>query len=328
MTAAQSNDCNDAMHAFSRPVRTRGYEADPSRAIPLAQFMAYFGMLRWEVLLDPHFELTHYLRQGHFFVIREQQIELLRRVGIGVDLDVRLWWEFVGRSSVRIVQQAVRREDKAIVAQGRITCAWLGPTRRLARIPAPHKAAALAVKGGPYQLVEQLSILPGDTVVGRRNTAANAASDGSGEVSYFDPDPIRHPPGDLNLPLVGKSAPQAWAMDLRIRPSDVDVFGHVNATHYVKLLDDVRAQANLSGAYDDHVPTPTMPWATGRSTRIAIRYDREVVADTTVKVASWPVTPTKEEPLGGAKGAVAFALQLPEGGPPACVGTVVSEGGL
>jgi len=294
------------METFCKPVRTRGYEADPSRAIPLAQFMAYFGMLRWEVLLEPHFQLVDYLRNGHFFVIRDQQVELLRRVGIGVDLEIHLWWEFVGRSSVRIVQQAIRHSDEAVVAQGRITCAWLGPERKLTRIPEPHRVAAKAVAGGPHALVETLTDHADD--LGAQDLEPGA-------LSYFDPDPIRHAPGDLRLPLLSEVPEGAWHTGLRIRPSDVDVFGHVNATHYVNLLDDVRAQARDDGAYGAEAS-----WAAGRSTRVGIRYDREVLANTDVTIATWAV---QERP-----GAVAFALQLPDDGPPACIGTVVSEGAL
>ena len=53
----------------------------------------------------------------------------------GVDVDVHLWWEFVGRSSVRIAQRIERVADGAAVAQARVTCAWLGPSRRLTRMP-------------------------------------------------------------------------------------------------------------------------------------------------------------------------------------------------
>ena len=294
------------MDTFCMPVRTRGYEADPSRAIPLAQFMAYFGMLRWEVLLAPRFGLVDYLRNGHFFVIREQQIELLRRIGIGVDLDIHLWWEFVGRSSVRIQQQAVRRSDSAVVAQGRVTCAWLNPERRLGRIPEPHKSAARAVSGAGRKLVTRLRPHANDTL---------GTHLGGTNLSYFDPDPVMHPPGGLELPLLDRAPPQSWATGLRIRPSDVDIFGHVNATHYVNLLDDVRQQARREGAYGDDAQ-----WSAGRSTRVAIRYDREVVANTVVTVATWPVVATP--------GAAAFSIELPDGGPPACVGTVVGEEAL
>ncbi len=294
------------METFSRSLRTRGYEADPSRAIPLAQFMAYFGMLRWEVLLEPHFQLVDDLRTGHFFVIREQQVELIRRVGIGVGMEIHLWWEFVGRSSVRIVQQALRRSDQAVVAQGRITCAWLGPHRRLIRIPEPHRLAARAVTGGPRGVVERLT--------DRADDGGPADLD-PGQLSYFDPEPVRYAPGDLALPLLAEAPAGAWSTKLKIRPSDVDIFGHVNATHYVNLLDDVRGQARADGAYG-----LDSGWATGRSTRVGIRYDREVVANAEVSIASW-TAPQRD-------GAVGFAIGLPGGGPAACIGTVVSEGAL
>lgn len=240
---------------FAMPYRTRGYEAGPSRAIELAQHMRYFGALRWEVMLADRFHLRPELERGAFFVIHEQRVELVRDVGVGVDLRVELWWAFVGRSSVRIVQRALARGE--VVAQGRVTCAWLGPQRRLARLPEAFREEAARVRGG------------GREVVLRAPSESEGAAEG-----WVDPPARCHggtgleaiaPPGAEEAAALRRKAER---VSLVVRPSDVDIFGHVNATHYVPLFDDARRA--LGG--------------TGRVVRAALAYAKETLAGERVDI--------------------------------------------
>lgn len=120
---------------FEEPLVTRGTEIDETATISTYTFLRYFEHKRWLIMQDPALGLLEHLHNSHFFVVRTQVLEMRRRVGMGVPLLMRTHFEHCGRSTARVLHEAVRSDDGAIVARARVTGVWLGGDRRMAKIP-------------------------------------------------------------------------------------------------------------------------------------------------------------------------------------------------
>lgn len=296
---------------FERPLRTRGYETDASRAIPLAVFLEYLENLRWECLLDPAFHIVDFIRSGHFFVVRDQRVQIVRRVGMGEDLALRLHFEHIGRSLARVRHDVVRVRDGALVAQARVTGAFLGPTRRPARIPDRFREVARA-------MIHVASDLPPDAAapptaeLSESTPPAHRRAPSQHATSWLDPVEDAHPATDL-VETIPDAVPSdvAHRERLVIRPSDNDIFSHVNAATYLRLFEDARLRAARAEAFG----TASHALAR-RSVRIAIHHHREVRAADEVEIAVWQLD---DDPL-----ALGFVL-LDPAGQPSCFARVAVE---
>lgn len=212
---------------FRVPVRTRGYECDATRTVPARVLLSYLEHLRWECMQDPRLGVVEAVHQGHFFVVVEQRIELVRQVGMGVDLQVWAALEQVGRSTGWV--RHVITSPSGVVALARVRGAWIGPHRRLARIPDRMREVAQGQAGLP---------LP--------EPVPSEGIEDSGP-SWFEP-PVQtwasrglnlDPPATVDAPVVHTHV---------VRPSDLDIFEHVNASRYLALLDDARQRMDALGA--------------------------------------------------------------------------------
>jgi acyl-CoA thioester hydrolase len=245
---------------FERPLRTRGYECDATRAVPLPVYLEYFEHLRWEGLLEPRFRMVDAIRAGYFFVVHEQRVEVVRRVGLGVDLLLQGWFERPGHVLVRCGHQVVRARDGALVARATVTGAYLGPDRKPARVPPELREIAQAGMRRP----------PAEVVPGAPG----------GGPSWFDPPEVLHPPSDLTLvPSHDAPPPEAFEHRLTVLPSHKDIFDHVNAATYVRFCEDTLALGGFC------------PGA--RSVRCGVKYPREARQGDPLVVRAWPVPGTE-----------------------------------
>ena len=225
------------MALFSRKITTRGYEPDRFATVPIQRYLNYLEWLRWEFIQDPETGLLEGLQSGHFPVVRSQRFELIQRIGMGRDL--LLWARVtkVGRSTVTLEHHVIAEDDGSLVAHAIVEGLWLGPSRRLVRIPDAFRE--LAEK---HALAEspKCSILP-----------ANRPTE-TGPLIHTNPTPciFKRKGLDLHLPNAPEST---FTSERTIRPSDIDIFSHVNAATYVDMFEDALYEAykviGLSVAY-------------------------------------------------------------------------------
>tara|TARA_B100000674_G_C37887346_1_gene937304 strand:- start:76 stop:927 length:852 start_codon:yes stop_codon:yes gene_type:complete len=254
------------MALFSRKITTRGYEPDRFATVPIQRYLNYLEWLRWEFIQDPETGLLEGLQSGHFPVVRSQRFELIQRVGMGRDL--LLWARVtkVGRSTVTLEHHVVAEDDGSLVAHAIVEGLWLGPSRRLVRIPdafrelAEQHAAAESPK---------FSVLPVNRPAG------------TGPLIHTNPKPCIFERKGLDLHLY--DAPEStFTSERTIRPSDIDIFSHVNAATYVDMFEDALYEAFKTHAFDRSWPNRPGP-----VNRLFIHYDRESLLDESLVAHCW-----------------------------------------
>ena len=254
------------MPLFSRSVETRGYEPDRFATVPVQRFLNYLEWLRWEFIQDPDTGLVEGLREGHFPVVRSQRFELIQRIGMGRKL--RLWARVtkVGRSTVTLEHHVVSEDDNTLVAHAVIEGLWLGPSRRLARIPDVFRSVA----AHHTEQANPSFIVPEPKQVGH-----------DGPLIHTAPPPCIFERKGVDI-LLEPSTDSAFRCERRVRPSDIDIFSHVNAATYVDMFEDALYEAfKSSHAMFDDCSRP------GPINRLAIHYDRESVLDEQLSIYAW-----------------------------------------
>lgn len=217
------------MTPFARTYRVRGYEVDGSRTMPVPVALSFLEQLRWEWMVDPEWGLDVGVHDGYFFVVRKQVMELVERPRFGELLTVEGRLEKVGRSQV-IVQHQLSVGDR-IVGHARVQGVWLGPNRRLARIP---------------DLPRQLGRRQAEEIPAWEPPAGHSEDAVLGDNPSFLEPPRRVYRGrGLNLEAVDFEP--IYETTLVVRPSECDVFQHVNASQYLRYCEDARFAAGQTG---------------------------------------------------------------------------------
>lgn len=247
----------DSPTLFNRRLTTRGYEADDEATLPIQRILNFLEWLRWEFIQAPDTGLSEALATGHFPVVRSQRVQLLRRVGMGREL--RLWVRVlkVGRSSVTLEHHVIDEHDGALVAHAIVEGLWLGPGRGLVRIPDRFRTFSSTQASYPNPAFHY------------------AAPSPAGE-----PKPLIHTRPEMKS-FQRRDLDAAWsepleptvAWETRVRPSEIDIFSHVNAATYVNYIADALGQCDLSGS--------------GRLQRLVIQYHREALLDDRLKLCFW-----------------------------------------
>ncbi|TNE91232.1 MAG: hypothetical protein EP330_06195 [Deltaproteobacteria bacterium] len=203
---------------FIQRLASRGYECDPSGAVPVARLFSYLEHQRWESMRDPALGLVEAVHEGHFFVVLEQQLERIQSFGMTVPVRLEMSLEQVGRSAVW-VRHAIRHDDDdTLLAVARVRGGWIGPNRRLARIPNGLREAAARAERQAW-----------DAIDARPGTGGTPGS-------WFDPPTRRRVPrGLLEAP---NEAPESVVTTRLVKPRDADVFSHVNAATYLRYFED------------------------------------------------------------------------------------------
>jgi len=244
-------------HIHTSDLVVRGYECGSDRVVGLPRILSYFEHCRWQWILRPELGLVDGLHSGHFFVVHRQTVARTRTFGIDTRCTVRAALRKVGRVQCDVEQDLIR-DDGVLLAKAHIVAIWLGPGGRMARVP---NLTRTAVTDEP---------LPFD-----RGVAKGGMVD-----SFLAPDEHEEP---LILErLVQRDVPDhATRTPLRARPSDCDMFGHVNGSNYVRYAEDALFSAQ----------------------RLDVEYRGQAVANDALSVRTWtPDAPTAE-------GQRAFALQ-------------------
>ncbi len=271
----------DGDHAepFELALRTRGYEADFTGTIPMPAFFRYFEYTRWELMREPRLGLLDAVHAGHFFVVRQQNVELLRHLGQGVPLIVRTWFDEVGRISATVHHEALRADDGALVAQARVTGVWIGPNRKMTKLPAKMRALAKA---------QIAALADGPTRRGVAADVATSAAVGGQRTSFFEPLEVVHPELGLDVTPPPPTTPTeaSFHLDLIVPHRDLDIFSHVNAATWLSYCDEARHAAARAGVL------PAAAAAGGFNVRATVKYFREAVAGDPLRVHLWPVADT------------------------------------
>jgi acyl-CoA thioesterase FadM len=256
---------------YQTVLRTRGYECDRTRTVPIPVFMSYLEHLRWEVIRRPELGLEPLLDQGCFFVVGRQAVELLVRVGLGVELRLTTRIEKVGRATAEVTHAVHRVVDDVLVAHARVMGMWLGPDRRLARLPDSLR-----------EVWRQHDALPRPAL----SPPTPAAGASAYTPSIVSPPEVVHTMCGLDGLAPPPDGPPegAWAYQMTVRPSDIDIFDHVNAASYLRFCDDARLAAADAGALG---PAEGQR-ARGPAVRVAIAYHREAVRGDALTIATWP----------------------------------------
>jgi acyl-CoA thioesterase FadM len=163
--------------------------------------------------------------------------------------------EKVGRSSGYVRHELVRTEDDALICHARVRGAWLGPTRRLARIPDAMRRAA----------EEQAALLDRLIVP----TTTEGVVEGAHSQSWLSPPVRTHSPMGLDSQAPQEAAGEVLA-SRRVVASEIDIFDHVNAVTYLRFFDDCRARLGSAPVQ-----------------RVSLRYVREAKLGDEVDIRGW-----------------------------------------
>jgi|GEM_PF-1353737 len=271
---------------FESELVTRGTEIDTAATVGMPVFMRYFEHLRWRLMAEEVLGLRPLIDRGHFYVVRSQTLELRQRVGQEVRMHVRTRIMSVGRSTTQVLHEARDVHDGSLIARARVVGAWLGPDRRLARLPDAFREAGAAQRA--HHVAEVAALLPDahDESLGdpARDEPARIVAVRGGQASSFI-DPPRVVFGPLSLAVDAPSAPPtriAFEHFITVPPRDLDVFSHLNAATWLTYADDARHFAAAHGALDADV-------ASGYTNRVAVFYGREASRQDPLRVALAPV---------------------------------------
>jgi acyl-CoA thioesterase FadM len=259
---------------YYEDIVTRGYEADPTRRVPLPMVFQYLEHLRWRSIIDPASGLGPYMDLGHFFVVHRQRLVLHRAFGQDTPVRAYMWATRLSRSAIDISHEVRRLTDGIVLARAEVTGVWLGPNRRMARLP--EELGRFAESLTPPPAVDEVEA---DCHATRL------------ESSYIRPPDVEFPRADMAIDAPDPSDVPADALTYRcrVRPSDLDMFAHVNAATYLRYCDDARAISE--GVLGDEGRAPAY--------RAAIHYARETVEGEEVTVRHWRTSP----------GTLAFVLE-------------------
>jgi acyl-CoA thioesterase FadM len=242
----------------TRVFTVRGYEVDDSRTTPLPVVLSFLEQLRWEWIVDPAWGLAEGVHTGHFFVVRRQVLEIVERPRFGDRLTITGQVERIGRSLV-VVRHVLTLDDGSgprRAGTARVTGVWLGPNRRLARLPDAARALGRdqAAALGPLQ---------------HQGAERDAVIEGEEALSFMDAPRWVHRSVGLDVTFADDLA-LSTVQTLTVRPSDCDVFAHVNASQYLRYFDDARIALGHAGVLQ----------------RVALDYRAEALAGDTIAVRS------------------------------------------
>jgi acyl-CoA thioesterase FadM len=248
-------------HIHTTSLRVRGYECAEDRVVPLPTILSYMEHCRWQWILRPELGLLDGLHEGHFFVVHRQTVARARTFGIDTPLTVRAALRQVGRVQCDVEQDLVR-DDGVLLARAHINAVWLGPTGRMSRIPDATRAA--------------VTDEPMPSVRGSKHAGVPR--------SFVSP-PEHEEPMVLET-LVQRAVPDnASSIPIVARPSDCDMFGHVNGSMYLRYFENAlgahaqradieyRGQAVAHDALDLRAWDPPAPTAAGQRAFALLRGD-------------------------------------------------------
>ncbi len=249
---------------FFVDLSVRSTELANDRTVPMTVFFRYFEHLRLELGLDPRFGLRPFWHAGNFFVVRDQHIALLERVCMQQRLRLYIWVKKVGRVQVIMGQEAHDRDTGNIIARSEVSVLWMNQQRRLTRIPNVAREAVRSVSQLP-PTPEKITVV--------RQTAENSVISPP-LVTYTDE-------SDLIMPFQEESE-DFFEQNVLVRPSDIDLYNHVNAAGYVAFCEDARLNKLPKTQKNDSDPVA----------RVSVRYFNEAVVGDVLTIRGWRSKPS------------------------------------
>jgi YbgC/YbaW family acyl-CoA thioester hydrolase len=218
-------------------LRIRGDDVDRTGAVAPTRLLSLLEHARWEALRNPDLGMDQLMQGGHKLVVRAQRLELGARAVFGDEVQIRLWYRAIGRTSLEMGQDI--HAQGQMIAQAIVTAVHVGPDGRPTPVPEGLRGRVVA---------EPLpDVLVNATV------------------------PNGEPPLD------------AFLFRHTVRPSETDVFGHINHAGYLDLFEDARYFGESAQAF-------APGWVAGLPLqRVVLDYRQEVKAAQTVTVHLWPL---------------------------------------
>jgi len=287
------------MSLFKKEITTRGYEPDRTATIGIVRILNYLEQLRWEFIQSPEAGLIDHLASGHFPVLRSQRIEIIQRVGMDTKLSLHARIRKVGRNIVSIEHHILDARDQSLVAHAIVDGIFLGPNRRPVRIPEGFRALAKH----HHELGH-----PEHTIAAPHQPRAD------GPLIHTNPERAVYTPIGFETfthPEAPVEVPFEWP--LKVRPSQIDIFSHVNAATYVEMFND----ALFESAHADTEVFKHLKNASLR--RLAIHYQQEATVGQNLVVRLWPLGHVDE---------IGCELYRPEDGATLCLATLHLSHGL
>ena len=272
------------MATFFTDIITRGTEPSRYRTIAMPTLFRYLEHVRWQAILAPESGLTEYVHEGYFFVVRSQKLEIHQRIGQQIPLRVCLWIDKVGRSAIHMQHRIIRTDTNEIIATAHVVGLWMNSARRLARIP--NEVREFADRWNqplPQEPIDR-----------------DAAPKGHAQ-SFITP-LVEHLPSfglEWDAPAEVPDGVAIADHKLIVRPSDIDIFDHVNAATYIRWMDDTRILNVGCEAYGDVGEA-----AAAQNVRTGVKYLQETCVGEAVTVRSWMIDPVRC--------AIGFAILGPE----------------
>lgn len=244
---------------FATELTVRGYECGLGGVVSVPTLLSYCEHCRWLWISEPTLGLRAQLDDGYFFVVHKARVGLYRSFGIGTRLTVRATLRSVGRVHCEVEQDLVR-DDGVVLGRAFVHALWIGPSGRLRRVPQATRDAAVG------DVLESIDDAPPRV-----------------PETWRAPEEVRYAPTLEPRNHRDDPPPDATRTPHLVRPSDCDMFEHMNNAVYLRLIEDVldtpivdadieyRKQAKPGDALVVH------HWATDAGTAVALTRDDDVI---------------------------------------------------
>lgn len=158
-------------------IGVRTSELDSFGHVNHAVYLTYFEHARFEALAEAGFDWGLLSERGWAIFVVRIEVDYVAEASRQDRLLIRTWADSFRRTSMVLGQVMVRADDPdAVVAQARVTAAWIGPDRRPMRVPDEVRAGLSGRRSG----VSGTGAAPdGSNTAGGGRAASAAASPGS-----------------------------------------------------------------------------------------------------------------------------------------------------
>ena len=127
---------------YETELEVRSYELDSFGHANHTVLLNYLEHARFQALEEGGFTYQTLADRGWGVYVVRIEVDYLKEARLGDRLVVRTGAERPRRSSMVLVQEVVRRENRdEVVARARVTAVWVGEQRRPIRVPAEVQAA-------------------------------------------------------------------------------------------------------------------------------------------------------------------------------------------
>lgn len=133
---------------FETGVRVRSYELDAFGHVNHAVYLNYFEEARIRVMEEVGQPVPELLDRGWGVHVVRLEVEYRKEAHMGDELRIRTRVDGVRRSSMTVLQRAVRAgpDGAELVCEARVTWVWVNEDGRPVRVPDPVREALLEAR--------------------------------------------------------------------------------------------------------------------------------------------------------------------------------------